>query len=122
MATTADEVSTSAVSGSANVEDALGSLSEQIGNKIKRKTITVSCEASTWQYIPLSTLSQYNISQTNIINIIPTYGQNKWIIWRIASSNVIFLRLTTNSTNINIDETAGDFSLDIVYTDNIAST
>ena len=32
MSTTADEVSTSAVSGSANVEDALGSLSEQIGN------------------------------------------------------------------------------------------
>lgn len=100
----------------------LNALNSNLTNKIKRKTITVSCEASTWQYIPLSTLSQYGIDSAKIINIIPTFGQSRWVIWRMASSNVIFLKLNTNSTNIVVDDTAGDFSLDIIYTDNIASS
>lgn len=82
MATTADEVSTSAVSGSANVEDALGSLSEHIAKyaEVKfafptaansethlvlpegfttNKTVIVGCGA---------VLNGYNITMSDIMN------------------------------------------------------
>jgi hypothetical protein len=106
----------------ADSKGGLNSLSDHLTNKIKRKTIIVSCIESTWQSIPLSTLSQYGISELKIINVIPTYGQGRWIDWRMNSGNIIFLRLNTNGADIYIDDTAGDFSLDIIYTDNIASS